>query len=138
MKFPPKSRKQSQIPRLSSFDDPHPHSSPNVIVPKQISDTRKPLRPSNWYRIASSVNNNERQRTSANVNEEPRRRCSLSFVGVHCRSLHSYRSWARGNITRSRIVTLDGRVNINKTASATSVDRNPSPSSARRLVSSSS
>src|SRR5260221_9724649 len=76
MKFPPKSRKQSQIPRLSSFDDPHPHSSPKVIVPKQISDTRKPLRPSNWYRIASSVNNNERQRTSM----------KNRGVDVHCRS----------------------------------------------------
>jgi hypothetical protein len=44
-KLPPASRKASKIRRLSSFEAPQPQSSPKVIVPRQISDTRRPLRP---------------------------------------------------------------------------------------------
>ncbi len=41
----------SKIRRLSSFLAPQPQSSPKVIVPRQISDTRNPLFPSNLYFI---------------------------------------------------------------------------------------
>src|SRR4030065_106370 len=45
MKFPPASRKASKILRLSSFDAPHPSSSPKVMAPRQSSETRRPNRP---------------------------------------------------------------------------------------------
>src|SRR5512134_1457504 len=51
MKFPPASANASKILRLSSFDVPHPHSSPKVIAPRQSSDTLRPLLPSSLYRM---------------------------------------------------------------------------------------
>src|SRR5712671_5147965 len=33
----------------SAFGEPHPHSSPKVIVPRAASETRSPLLPSNLY-----------------------------------------------------------------------------------------
>ncbi len=47
MKFPPASTKASKIASLSSRDAPQPQSSPNVIVPRQSAETRRPLRPNN-------------------------------------------------------------------------------------------
>src|ERR1700719_4545835 len=44
-------------------------------------------------------------------------------------------SWFCGRITMSRMVTLGGRVNIQRHASATSSDRSPSRSPARRSTS---
>src|SRR5207249_9663079 len=51
MKLPPASRKVSKIFRLSSLEDPQPQSSPNVIVPRQSSETLNPLLPSSLYLI---------------------------------------------------------------------------------------
>src|SRR5512141_1736457 len=56
-KFPPASAYASKIPRLSSFDAPQPHSSPNVIVPRHSSETRRPVLPSNLKRIAPLLPN---------------------------------------------------------------------------------
>src|SRR3990172_7114780 len=53
-KFPPASTYASKIFRLSSFDAPQPHSSPNVIVPRHSSETRSPVFPSSLYRIGSA------------------------------------------------------------------------------------
>src|SRR5512139_3095899 len=53
-KFPPASAKASKIFRLSSFEDPQPHSSPKVIVPRHSSETRNPVLPSSLYRMASA------------------------------------------------------------------------------------
>src|SRR3989442_1126420 len=53
MKFPPASAYRSKMRPPSSFDAPHPQSSPNVIVPRASSDTRSPLRPSSLYLMCS-------------------------------------------------------------------------------------
>ena len=56
-KLPPASANASKILRLSSFDAPQPHSSPNVIVPRHSSETRRPVFPSSLYRIAYLLSN---------------------------------------------------------------------------------
>jgi hypothetical protein len=40
--------------RHSSFDAPHPYSSPNVIAPKHSSETLNPLLPNRLYFIEIS------------------------------------------------------------------------------------
>jgi hypothetical protein len=45
----------SKILRLSFFVEPQPQSSPNVIVPRQRSETRSPPLPNNLYRMANFV-----------------------------------------------------------------------------------
>jgi hypothetical protein len=45
-KLPPISREREIIETLTSSGAPNPHSSPNVIVPKQSGETRRPDRPS--------------------------------------------------------------------------------------------
>src|SRR5262245_41729462 len=50
-KLPPAAPNVSNIFRDSSAEPPQPQSSPNVIVPKQSSDTRKPELPSSLYLI---------------------------------------------------------------------------------------
>ena len=45
-KFPPAARNASYMARLSSLPAPQPQSSPNVMVPRHSSETRRPLRPS--------------------------------------------------------------------------------------------
>src|SRR5262245_46370312 len=52
MKLPPAAANRSKIRWLVALSAPHPQSSPNVIVPKQSSDTRRPLRPNSRYRIS--------------------------------------------------------------------------------------
>src|SRR3990172_7235358 len=54
MKFPPASANASNILRLSSFEAPHPHSSPKVMAPRQSSDTLRPLLPSSLNRMFPS------------------------------------------------------------------------------------
>src|SRR5271163_1302794 len=51
MKLPPASRKALSTWRLSSFDEPQPQSSPNVMVPRHNSETRSPDLPRSRYRI---------------------------------------------------------------------------------------
>src|SRR5215208_435505 len=51
MKLPPALAKRSNIFLLSAFDAPQPQVSPKVIVPRQSSETRSPLCPSNLYLI---------------------------------------------------------------------------------------
>src|SRR6266540_4255294 len=51
MKLPPASAKRSKILRLSSWDAPHPQSSPKVMVPRTSSEALSPLEPNSLYRM---------------------------------------------------------------------------------------
>src|SRR6202030_2196570 len=51
MKLPPASRKASYTFRASSLAAPQPQSSPKVIVPSAVSETRSPLLPKSRYFI---------------------------------------------------------------------------------------
>jgi len=46
MKFPPRSKKRAMMVSASCTDEPQPHSSPNVIAPRQKRLTRNPELPS--------------------------------------------------------------------------------------------
>src|SRR5215216_5355986 len=52
MKLPLASAKASRMRAHSSLAAPHPRSAPKVIVPRQSSETRRPLRPSSLYRMS--------------------------------------------------------------------------------------
>src|SRR5512134_1877955 len=69
MKFPPASANASKILRLSSFEAPHPHSSPKLMAPRESSDTLRPLLPSSLYRmlVRCSPRGSDARRRAAGV-----------------------------------------------------------------------
>src|SRR5258708_19261958 len=64
MKFPPRLAKTSKTRRASSGGAPQPHSSPKVIVPRQISETRNPLLPRSLYLKTTNLSQRESTRSS--------------------------------------------------------------------------
>src|SRR3954471_4057694 len=81
MKLPPASKKLSRTSRLWPFDEPHPHSSPKVIVPRQSSETLRPDLPSSRYRIAQSPRFQERKPLGS-VRPEPRHDQAEAAAGL--------------------------------------------------------